>query len=379
MKIQCILVLGSNKNGLFKINHMSKKEKNIPIILSEGKYTTTDISKLKKEVSIWKTKDIYEIQLEELFEITHPAFIEDTQKKERFMQERLSEKDIRGDWIYYPWSGMLVHTVNKCDYWLLRTNRNQNLITKREQEKLRNFTVGIVGLSVGSHTAVNLAYCGIANSIKLAEYDTLDTTNLNRVRARMDQIGESKIDITRQQVYEMNPYADLISFEEGLSGKNLHAFITKDPAPKIIFEIIDNFEMKIKLRVAARKARIPVVMFSNLGDSILVDIERYDVDVSTPLFNGRAGSTPEEIVNHPDVTDGDKNKYAVDLVGVENVPKRAMESVREIGKTLVGRPQLMSTVSISGGLGSYITRQIALNKEMKGGRFLVKFGDLFYH
>ena len=132
--------------------------------------------------------------------------------------------------------------------------------------------------------------------------------------------------------------------------------------------------MKVLVRIEAKKARIPVVAFANLGDSILADIDRYDLDGSLPLFNGLLGDFPEEILKMPDE---DKNKYAVKMVGIENVPTRALESVKEIGKTLVGRPQLSSTVIFSGALGTYVTRQIVLGNELKSGRYLIKFEEFF--
>lgn len=350
-----------------------------PHILREGTYSQADVAKLRKDKKIWKECDVYQSQLEELFEILNPACRKDEEKKQKYVQKEMQDAQEKGDWIYFPWSGRLVHTVHKDAYDMLRTNRNKVLITTDEQQKLKNATVGIVGLSVGSHTATSLAYCGIADNLKLAENDIFDVTNLNRVRGRIDQIGEEKIDMTIQQVYEVNPYAQIETFREGLTEKNLNKFIGGGARPAVVFEIIDNFEMKITLRVAARKARVPVVMFSNLGDSILIDVERYDLDDSIPLFNGRAGDTPEDIIKNPDVTEDMKHKYAVDLVGVENVPARAMESVKKIGTELVGRPQLMSTVSISGSLGAYIARKIILGEKLESGRFLVKFDDLLYY
>ena len=47
--------------------------------------------------------------------------------------------------------------------------------------------------------------------------------------------------------------------------------------------------MKVALREAARLARVPVVMLANLGDNVLVDIERYDLEPDLPIFNGILG------------------------------------------------------------------------------------------
>ena len=352
-----------------------------PVIFREGSYTLADVEALKRAEPIWKVCDVYAEQLEELFEITHadkrqsPAFRQDMRV---FVDARVTGfGGFGGNWVYYPWSGVLVHTVSEAEYAVLRTNRNRNLITEEEQEKLLNCPMGIVGLSVGSRIASTLAYGGIGNALKLAEYDTLETTNLNRIPARLDQIGEPKIEIVSRHVYEANPYASLVFFEQGLTTDTLEEFVCGAPAPKIIFEVIDNFVMKIQLRLAARRARIPVLMFANLGDSVLVDVERYDLDPETPLFNGRAGKTPEEILENPDITQAEKHRYAVELVGREHIPERAMQSVREIGRTLVGRPQLAGTVAITGGIAAYAAKCIVLGWPLTSGRYLVRFDNFF--
>lgn len=340
-----------------------------PLILFEGKYTQKDLERFKKQNRIWKIVDIYHSQLLELFEINHPEQIGKTQQeKENY------EKNSKGNWIYFPWNGYLLHTVNEKDYFKLRTNRNRNLITAVEQKKLYESCIGILGLSVGSGIAVGLAYQGLAGSFKLAEFDTLETTNLNRVRASIFEVGLKKLDIATQQIHEIDPYAKIFSYPEGLTKQNLKDFVNKNPKPKIIFEIIDDFEMKILLRIEARKMGIPVIMMANLGDSILIDVERYDQDKSLPLFNGIIGNLPEEILKNPSE---DRNKYAISIVGRENIPQRALESVMEIGKTLVGRPQLSSTVTIGGGLASYLVRSIMLGRGLKSGRYKVVFDNLF--
>lgn len=65
------------------------------------------------------------------------------------------------------------------------------------------------------------------------------------------------------------------------------------------------------------------------------------------------------------------------MVGKENIPTRALQSVREINKTLVGRPQLSSTVAISGALASYLSRRIILGKKLPSGRKRISLNEIF--
>ncbi|KKQ41660.1 MAG: UBA/THIF-type NAD/FAD binding protein, partial [Microgenomates group bacterium GW2011_GWC1_37_8] len=194
-----------------------------PIILLKGKYSEETLAELKKKNRVWKTIDIYKNQLGEVFQITHPRLLYSSdydKEKENFVKAKLGKNpSLKGNWIYFPWSGFLIHTVGQKDYLTLRTNRNRNLITKKEQEKLYDFCVGIAGLSIGNMIAVSLAYQGFS-TFKLAELDTLETTNLNRIRTGIGSLGMRKIDITAQQIYEIDPHAKLYLFNRGLKKNN---------------------------------------------------------------------------------------------------------------------------------------------------------------
>lgn len=351
-----------------------------PLILYEGKHTAYDVEKLKRSDPTVEVCDLYEEQLRELFEITYPP-LRLSSDYDAKLAEFIKEKTrgniaTSGNWVYFPWSRRLLHTVTEAELFALRTSRNKNLITTDEQKTLAKFTVGVAGLSIGNGIALALAYSGISNAMKLAEHDTFETTNLNRIRSGLQYVGKSKLQMTAEQIYEINPYAEFLLFEDGVTASTLSEFVTGDPIPRLIFEAIDDFEMKIRLRFKAREVGIPVIMLTNLGDSILIDVERYDLDRTTPLFNGLIGNVPEEIIAKP-ITEQDKQKYAVSIVGIENVPKRALESLSEINKTLVGRPQLMSTVTVAGGVAAYLARCIALHESVPSGRRLVKFEEVF--
>lgn len=352
-----------------------------PFILSEGRHTLEDLKKLKTDEKIWKVSDIYEQQLRELFQISHPDLInsDDYEKKCVDFVARLIIPQKRGgfcgNWIYFSWSGNLVHMVGEEEYIKVRTNRNKNLITQEEQRELFAHPIGIVGLSVGNMIALSLSHNGIGGPLKIAEYDLLSTSNLNRIRAGVDKVGLSKIAITAQQIYEINPYAELILYDKGLDKETLSNFVSQDPKPRIIFEAIDDFEMKMRLRIEARTAGIPVIMLTSLGDNILIDVERYDQDKTLPIFHGLLGNLEKEIMVNP-ITEENKQRYAVQIVGKENVPERALQSVREVHKTLVGRPQLASSVTIAGGLAAYLARKILLNEPLTSGRKILRITDI---
>lgn len=347
-----------------------------PIIFNEGNYNNNTIEEFKKENRIWTINDIYESQLKELFDVRYPNYIFDKEYKKKqiaFLNKRLNIQEA-GDWIYFPWNGKMLHILSKDEYFELRTNRNKLLITNAEQQKLRNSNIAFVGLSIGCNIATALSYSGISKCMKLADYDTLATSNLNRVRAAIYEIGLSKIQVTANKIYEIDPYMEFIYYPEGLNSNNINSFFIDKLVPQLIFEACDDFEMKVKIRLEAKKYQVPVVMLTSLGDSLLIDIERYDINKNLKIFNGKVGNVAEEILTKK-ITDDDKRKYAILLVGKENVPFRAIQTINAIGTTLVGRPQINSTVTIGAGMASYIAKEILLQNSTFSGRRKIVFSD----
>ena len=326
------------------------------------KMTAVKIFDSKKEALAehknYKYKDIYQFQIRELDEIGYRS-------------------DVEPKFVVCPATGTVLKIVDKNSLFALRTNRNQLLINSKEQTSLRGKRIGIVGLSVGLSIALSMAYCGIGSSYSLSDFDELSTTNLNRVQAGLADVGEAKIDILERRIHELDPYIDVTKYQKGLDSKNLTSFMSKPKKLDLVFEEIDDFVMKIKIRIEAKKACIPLVMMTNLGDSILIDIENYKSNSEQPIFNGLIPNNVIDSILNGEINDEDKSKYAVAIVGKENVPARALESLARIGKDLVGRPQLYSTVSASGGVAGYIAKSILLDLGIESGRYKINFEDIY--
>ncbi|PRC59469.1 hypothetical protein C6A85_23265, partial [Mycobacterium sp. ITM-2017-0098] len=83
-------------------------------------------------------------------------------------------------WAYYPWRRTVVGILGPQAYARVRTDRNRNLVTVHEQQKLRSLRIGVVGLSVGHAVAHTLAMQGLCGELRLADFDDLELSNLNR-------------------------------------------------------------------------------------------------------------------------------------------------------------------------------------------------------
>ncbi|HPF91885.1 MAG TPA: hypothetical protein PLL57_14590, partial [Flavobacteriales bacterium] len=69
------------------------------------------------------------------------------------------------------------------EFALVRTDRNRNKITREEQAILSSKKVGVIGLSVGQSVSLTLALERSFGEIRLADHDTLELSNLNRIRS----------------------------------------------------------------------------------------------------------------------------------------------------------------------------------------------------
>lgn len=345
---------------------------NMPKVLLPGKFTKTDLANLKSKAI--EVIDLYRHQLKELYITQFPSERDNLQKLEDFINSRgCSELD--GSWVYYPWQKKVLHCVGPDDLFLLRTNRNKNIINAEEQNKLAGSVVGIAGMSVGAGIAVSLAYGGISRHMKIADFDELDTTNLNRLREGLLSVGKKKVALAAQHIYELDPFLTVEQFDSGINGQNIDQFFG-NPKADLVIDEIDDFKVKVQLRLHAKKHRIPLLMFTSLGDNILVDVERYDVDYKTKPFNGIVGDLDADILSR-EITPEVIKQLSVKLVGANYIPTRALGSVAEMGKSLVGRPQLYSTIAVDGGLASYLVRQVILNSQPLSGRYYVEFAKLF--
>ena len=258
-----------------------------------------DLAKLKSRNSvkglitnykIQHVTDNYLEQLRELYAIKNPRLVygPNFEKEFRNYVNKLEKGNPfwqQGRWIHYPWLYTLVHLLENRDFQLARTARNKNLINEREQNKFYNAVIGIGGLSIGNSVALAIVLQGGAKHIRLADHDKLALSNLNRIRAGVENLGQRKVEITARQIYELNPYAKVDIFPEGLTQKNISKFFAGPPKLDIVIDELDNLAVKFLIREQAKRHRIAVVMAADNGDNAVVDIERYDLNPKTKFFH----------------------------------------------------------------------------------------------
>ena len=340
-----------------------------------------DRAKLKKLLGshgVRFASDDCKEQLRELFAVQNPSMVYAPGFEEKFeafvcQLEKRGPLAEHGRWVYYPWLGVVAHVLPENDFWIVRTARNRNLITREEQEKFYNAVIGIGGLSVGSSVATAIVLQGGGRHIRLADFDRLALSNTNRVKAGVQDLGQLKVVMAARQIYEINPYATVEIFPDGLTPKNIGRFFAGPPKLDIVIDELDNLAVKYLIREQAKKHRLAVVMAADNGDNAVVDMERYDLNPKTPYFHGRMGKvTYEQLKNLDKFGIG---KMITKHVGPENVTERMQQSLLQMGKTIVSWPQLGGAALVNGAAVAYCVRKILNGQPLERDRALVSLDE----
>ena len=115
-------------------------------------------------------------------------------------------------WILYPWRKVAIKLLGPRSFKRLLHDRNRNKITDSEQKTLTGLKIGVIGLSTGHVIAHTLAMEGLCGLLRLADFDTLEVSNLNRIPASLVDINVNKATLTARRIAELNPYLEIDIF-----------------------------------------------------------------------------------------------------------------------------------------------------------------------
>lgn len=345
-----------------------------PIILSSNSpQDSNKIIQIQSDPATMVT-DTIENQVAELIKIENPSqnFSSDAlqEKVEAFFKER--DKDAYGVWVYYPWRNTFVRLLEKEDFIKLRTSRNRYKITQEEQELLQQKKIGVIGLSVGQSVAISLAMERTFGELRIADFDSLDLSNMNRIRTGLYNLGIKKAWIVAREIAEIDPFLEVTVFEEGITEENIDDFFTLGGDLDLLIEECDSLQWKINSRIKAKSMGIPVMM--DTSDRGMIDVERFDLNPERPIFHGLLEEFGDENKIFEILTEK-KNEVMMRILEFESLSDRAKESILQIGKSITTWPQTASSVLMGGAVCAYYSRKLLLNEEVGSGRFYVDLDE----
>lgn len=314
-----------------------------------------------------KLREVFDLQWKELEKIRHPREkLKGLELDERYREWcRNNDPNEAGRYVYYPWRDELVHLLAEPEFRELRTSRNQYKITPQEQNELAGKTVGVIGLSVGQSVALTLAMERSFGCLRIADFDHLELSNLNRIRRGVGDLGLPKTTIVAREIAEIDPYLTVETFDEGITEANLGEFLDGGgQALDLLIEECDSLDIKIQARWEARKRRIPVLM--DTSDRGLIDIERFDLEPERPLMHGMIREDQAQSLG--DLSSKERLALVMDMVGVDAISQRLKASLLEVDESLTTWPQLASSVIYGGAICGLIARYILLGYPIASGR-----------
>lgn len=320
--------------------------------------------------------DKIHLQLQDLVKLENPH---QTHSKE-FIRHEIDKKlngrfaKYYGVWVYYPWLNKIVHLLPKDEFIAVRTVRNRYKITKNEQDELLKKRIGIVGLSVGQSAALTVAMERICGEIRLADFDHLELSNLNRIRTGVFDLGLLKTVAVAREISEIDPFIKVTTFHEGILETNVSQFFDVNGPLDLLIEECDSIEYKILLRQESRKRGIPVIM--DTSDRGMLDVERYDLDMTYPILHNKIDPAADFQMLSSLKTSEEKLPFILPILDINSISLDFKASGLEVGKSITTWPQLASDVTLGGALCCNVARRILLGEKILSTRQYVDLSEL---
>ncbi|GAC1398953.1 MAG: Rv1355c family protein [Mycobacterium sp.] len=272
-------------------------------------------------------------------------------------------------WVYYPWRRTAVSVLGPRAFRLVRLDRNRHLITGAELDRLGRLRIGVVGLSVGHAIAHTLAAQGLCGELRLADFDDMELSNLNRVPASVLDLGVNKAVTCARRIAELDPYLPVRVVPTGITPATIDGFLD---GLDIVIEECDSLDAKLLIREVARTRQLPVLMAT--CDRGLLDVERFDLEPSRPLMHGLLGDV--DTARLADLNSKDKLAYALRMTDATQVSARSAASLIEVGTTLSTWPQLSSEVALSASVVAEAVRRVGLHEALPSGRVRIDAAEM---
>ena len=206
------------------------------------------------------------------------------------------------------------------------------------QLRLKNSKVLIVGLGgLGSPVALYLAAAGVGE-LYLADFDTLDLSNLQRQIVHDTQaLGALKVQSAQMRLQALNPHIAVHTISEKLSADNLPTLLQ---SVDLVVDCTDNFTIRSQLNAACFAANKVLVSGAAIRGEGQVSV--YDPrNAESPCYHCVFGDGEEEGLT---CSEAGVLGPLVGLIGSLQALE-AMKMLAGFGESLIGRLLLVDALS----------------------------------
>lgn len=153
-------------------------------------------------------------------------------------------------------------------------SRTELLLGIEGMDKLKKARVIIFGIGgVGGYTVEALARSGVGH-FDIVDDDKVCLTNINRqIIATRKTIGKYKVDVMKERILEINPKAEINTYQCFFLPENANEFDFKQY--DYIVDAIDTVSAKLELVIQAKEANVPIISCMGAGNKL--DPTRFEV------------------------------------------------------------------------------------------------------
>jgi hypothetical protein len=274
-------------------------------------------------------------------------------------------------WAIYPWCATAVLVPDEATTHAVLTSRNYPIVTRMEQERLHRSHVVLAGLSTGRAVAQQLVRLGVG-SLHLVDGDHLAPSNTNRlVGTRLSDLGLSKTISTARELLEFNPYLRVTTAAAFLDEASLADHLSEHETAAVV-EMIDGLPAKVGIRLAARRAGVPVVMATDMDWDPMVDVDYPDA----AMFGGRLTEDDLGILQSESTSFAEKTEVAMRAMGLSQWAPRSFLSGELARSGLVGFwSQTAPSAAVCGALVARAVLDIVREQRIPRPRAVLSIRD----
>jgi tRNA A37 threonylcarbamoyladenosine dehydratase len=150
-------------------------------------------------------------------------------------------------------------------------SRNELLIGREAMHRIENARMILFGVGgVGSWCAESLVRSGVRH-LTIVDSDRISASNINRqLPATTETVGHVKVDVLKERLLSINPYADITAIETAYTAETSDSF--RLDSYDYILDAIDSLEHKARLIVNATLTN--ATFFSSMGAALKLDPSR---------------------------------------------------------------------------------------------------------
>ncbi len=305
--------------------------------------------------------------------------------------ENIEIENDQATWFYYPRKRHLVRFMSEDWHRLTLLVRNSTLLQEparklswSEHRKIFNdWVIAVAGCSVGSSIAHAIARDLRPKRIKIADAKDFYLHNANRVQLTYEDFGRNKATVIAEQINSVDPFLKVSVYEEGIHHGNIEDFISgnperDEPVADLIIEETDDPDMKMKIREEARRARAPLLMVTDLGSAVQIDLRRFDRGHNlslAPLISDESLYEKRAIWERDKADRKKFFDFAHALIGnhYKHLPELREIIDQEKPPMFAGVPQLGSTAMAAGGIAAEIAARALLGYSLPERMLINKF------